>query len=443
MKIPNRPPDTKKIFENSKRLGLIFHVSQQAANDGKYYHWDKLRHMKPPAGLSHEEWWLALKMTRSGLLNTLSLKDISGKLFHFGLPAPVPEDLHHIDQDASGNIAISEREITTPGMRDQYLIRSLIEEAITSSQLEGAATTRRVAREMIRSQRPPKDKSERMILNNYLAMREIQTLKDKPLSKELILELHRILTNQTLENPSAAGRFRQKGEQVHVYDPDNEVLHTPPPADELAERLETMCDFANGKMPDFFIHPVIRSIILHFWLAYDHPFVDGNGRCARALFYWSMLRQGYWLCEFISISQVIKKAKAWAKYERAFLYTETDDNDLTYFILYHLKLIRQAIGELHSYIQRKNKQMRLTGQLIRRTAGFNHRQRALLSHALRHPHMEYTIQSHEVCHSVVYQTARTDLMDLERKGLLKSQKVGRRMYFTPVGNLEDKLKRLK
>ena len=65
-----------------------------------------------------------------------------------------------------------------------------------------------------------------------------------------------------------------------------------------------------------FLHPVIRSILLHFWVAYDHPFVDGNGRNARALFYWSMLRHGFWLAEFFSISHEILKAPR--KYYRAF-----------------------------------------------------------------------------------------------------------------------------
>ena len=116
-----------------------------------------------------------------------------------------------------------------------------------------------------------------------------------------------------------------------------------------------MCDFANGKTPGEFVHPAIRSIILHFWLAYDHPFLDGNGRTARALFYWSMLHHHYWLCEFISISHLILKAPA--EYERAFLYTETDDNDLTYFIIYHLKLIRRAVDELHKYIARKTERV--------------------------------------------------------------------------------------
>lgn len=61
--------------------------------------------------------------------------------------------------------------------------------------------------------------------------------------------------------------------------------------------MTAMCAFPNGHLPDTFIHPAIRAIILHFWLGYDHPFVDGNGRTARALFYWAMLRQNYSLFE--------------------------------------------------------------------------------------------------------------------------------------------------
>lgn len=45
-------------------------------------------------------------------------------------------------------------------------------------------------------------------------------------------------------------------------------------------------------------------------IAYMHPFVDGNGRTARALFYWYMLKSGYWLTEYLSISRVIAKSKS-------------------------------------------------------------------------------------------------------------------------------------
>ncbi|NGX44626.1 MAG: hypothetical protein K1060chlam3_00798, partial [Candidatus Anoxychlamydiales bacterium] len=175
---------------------------------------------------------------------------------------------------------------------------------------------------MLRSGRAPRNKSEQMILNNYYAMQKIRQWKELPLSKDLIFEIHRTITDQTLDNSDGAGRLRKADESVVVEEYlSGDVLHDPPHADELPERLEAMCDFANGKTPDQFIHPAIRAIILHFWLAYDHPFIDGNGRTARALFYWLMLRHGYWLFEFISISEIILKAPV--QYGKAFLYTET------------------------------------------------------------------------------------------------------------------------
>ena len=83
-----------------------------------------------------------------------------------------------------------------------------MEEAITSSQLEGAATSRRVAKDMLRSGRTPKNRSERMIVNNFRAMQRIRELRATPLSPALICDLHRIVTEGTLDNPEGAGRIQ-------------------------------------------------------------------------------------------------------------------------------------------------------------------------------------------------------------------------------------------
>jgi Fic family protein len=69
----------------------------------------------------------------------------------------------------------------------------------------------------------------------------------------------------------------------------------------------------------------------------------------------------------------------------------------------------------------------------------NHRQRALVSHALRHPNQEYLIESQRLSHNVVYQTARTDLFDLVKRGLLEARKRGKTYYFTPVRGLAEAL----
>src|SRR5205085_4704841 len=109
-----------------------------------------------------------------------------------------------------------------------------------------------------------RDRSERMILNNFLAMKKIGALKDRELTKELVFEIHRIVTDRTLDDPTAAGRFRTDSEPLEVSDDYGNVFHIPPSAAELEERMAAMCRFANGRTPSYFVHPVIRSIIIHF-----------------------------------------------------------------------------------------------------------------------------------------------------------------------------------
>jgi Fic family protein len=439
VRIPLTPPDYLDVLSglSTERLQEVWAVRAGPAPGGRYRHWDTLRHLEPPGNLSSEEWWARIRFARESLLRELPLSDGGGAPFWIGMPDPASELVHLVDRDASGMIEVSEQ-VTNPETRARYVVSSIVEEAIRSSQLEGAATTRPVAKDMLRTGRAPRNRGERMILNNYHVMERIHELKSEELTPDLVLELHRITTEHTLDTPDAAGRFRRGDEDVRVFDiRDGELLHTPPDARELPGRLRALCRFANGKTPSFFLHPVARAIVLHFWLAYDHPFLDGNGRTARAIFYWSMLRQGYWLCEYISISSILRKAPA--RYARAFLYSETDGNDLTYFLLHQLAVLRRAIETLHRHLERKMEELRRTESLLRRSAEFNHRQIALLGHALRHPGHLYTAKSHQFSHGVTNQTARTDLMKLAEAGLLKQRKAGRKFVFQVPEDLAGRL----
>ena len=439
MKTPMSPPDLNDLIRKAtpEMFARLMSMGMSPAPAGRYHHWHGLRFRTPPEGLSVEQWWMGMKIARASILKPLPLRDIQGRPFQIAMPDAVLEMVHSIDRDASGRIQVSEQ-ITNPSIRDRYLVASLIDEAITSSQLEGASTAYQAAKNMIRSGREPKDRDERMIFNNYRAMRHVRDLKDAPLTVDVVLQLQRMLTQDTLDDPTAAGRLRNTTEAVRVWDnQDGTLLHTPPPAAELDHRLKLMCDFANGEIPEFYVHPVVRAALLHFWLAYDHPFVDGNGRTARALFYWSMLRSGYWLCEFLSISGIVKKAPG--QYKRAYLYSETDSNDATYFVLFHLRVVQLAIKELHAYLERKMLELRGAEGLLRRTQ-LNHRQLALISHALRHPGTEYTIESHRVSHDIVYQTARADLLDLANRGLLEKHVRGRKFGFYPPEGLGDRVR---
>lgn len=430
----------QQLLDSKSDLGFlksVFPLAAQLDRERGYPHWDDLVHRTPPAGLSHEQWWLAHKLTRQK--RRVPLKDSGGRFFVYGMPDIVLELLQRVDSVLSGHVGIVQP-ILTHESRDRYVFSSLVEEAITSSQMEGAATTRQVAKDMIRSGRPPRDASERMVLNNFRAMEEIRDLVRDPLSPRTVRDLHRTITLGTLSDKDA-GRLQIPGEvRVGVWDEKNERLHEPPSAQELPARMEAMCAFANGQTPETYVHPVVRAILLHFWLAYDHPFVDGNGRTARALFYWSMLRQDYWLAEFVPISSVMRKAPV--QYGRAFLLVEGDENDLTYFLIHQLQVIDKAITQFENYVKKKVQEQTGNSLLLRASRELNHRQIALVGHATRHPDANYTIESHRASHRVVYQTARADLLRLEKLGLLERVRRGRAFHFIPPRDLAKRLKGL-
>lgn len=447
MKIPVRPPNIEGVFPlalaagRSSPLGrAIFDRHLGPAPGGKYRHWDNFRHLQLEDGLTPEQRWAAVKLARRQLYVPTALVDKQRRPFQYALPSVALDLLHRVDRDASGMIAAPEQ-VTNPHTQATYLLKSVVEEAIKSSQLEGASTTRRVAKDMLLSGREPEDRSERMILNNYRALQYVRQHRSEPVTPSHVFELQQILTAGTLDEPDGAGRFRRADEHIVIEDETGTLLHDPPHARELPERLERLCDFANGGGTKEFMHPVVRAILVHFGVGYDHPFVDGNGRTARALFYWVMAREGYWLCEYLSISRILKKARG--RYTRSFLYTETDDNDATYFILHQLDVLTKAVAELHAYLATEATELREVDDLVRNSralrAELNARQLSLLTHALKHPSAEFTIESHRRAHDVAYGTARADLYSMAKRELLEQRKRGRAFVFVSPADLKQRL----
>jgi Fic family protein len=445
MKIPQKPAPLPELLaelikEEPEKLATFMNSGLDRQPDGRYIHWDELRHLPPPKGFTHRQWWLAIKMSRRAT-HRLPFADSQNRGFSYSVPDVLFKLLHEIDRDASGRIEVAEL-VASSQTRDRYLVNSLIEESITSSQLEGAATTHKAAKEMLRQGRKPRNRGEQMIYNNYAAMQFIRNHKQLDFTPELILQLQSLMTDSTLEDSTAAGRWRRAEEDVRIVDERNhEILYVPPPAGEITRRMIELCNFANESHENPFIHPLIKAIAIHFMMGWIHPFVDGNGRTARALFYWSMAKSGYWLIEFLSISRVIKKAPA--QYALGYLHTETDDNDLTYFLGHQLKVIGDAIKSLHVYLADKTREIADTRRLIASSpklkGKLNHRQLAAMDHFIKHSSVIYRIQEHQKANQITYETARTDLLSLVDLGLLEKHRDGKSFVFQMPLKLRERL----
>lgn len=441
MKVPQIPPaiqDLMTEIHSPEEFVRLVTESKPIDHKGRYLHWDEMRLRTPPADLTHRQWWLGTAMSRRSLARDLPLHGTSGSPFRFSNTDLIQEMVHRVDQQASGQI-LADDIVTGLRSSDRYLVSSLVEEAITSSQLEGASTTRQVAKELLATGRKPRDRSEQMIVNNFQAMQFAEELAGQTLTSTDILDLHRIVTEDTLDDPADAGRLQAPGDdRIAVYWHDRTLLHQPPDAEELPERLDAMCRFANGEATEGFIHPVVRAVVIHFWLAYDHPFVDGNGRTARALFYWAMLHDGYWLAQYLSVSSILRKAPV--QYAKSYLMAETDDNDLTYFVIYQLQVIERAIASLYDYLARKIAESREITTLLHGSSALNHRQLLVIQNALNDPSEPFTIKAQSRRHRVTYESARSDLLSLEALGLFSKERIGKKYVFRPVPDLKERLR---
>lgn len=451
MKKPTKLPNIDKIVDEiitddvKKYLSLI-RQSSAIDKQNRYLHWDEFRHRDVVSDeFTHEQWWAGVKNARMQMYRAIPLVSKDQKELQFCQPGCANEGLFWIERHGSGNIKGGDL-LFDKNVQKTYLVNSLINEAINSSQLEGASTTRRIAKEMIREERTPNNKSEQMILNNYKAMQFINNDSSDKLTVGMIKRLHKIVTEDTLDNKIESGNFRTDADRIEVVDhTSNTVLHVPPPASELEERMQRLCDFANTKTDKGgFIPPIVKGIILHFMLAYDHPFVDGNGRTARALFYWFVMREDYWILEYISISDVIKKAPA--KYKEAFLFTETDDLDLTYFIMHQIDVIIKAIKNFEMYISKKEMQKyemeNLFEGLDKLRSILNKRQEEVLINSLNKPGVEYKIKKHKNIHNITYQTARADLLSMCELFLLEKRTIGREFIFKTPNDIKNRFELL-
>ena len=313
----------------------------------EYLYWSQLKYKAKDT--TPEQLWQAVKLYRR--LNERTLQ--FGKYqFSYVLTDYIQQALHTFDMHIGGTLTsnMGIAEVDT----HKFMVSSIIEESIASSQIEGANTTRKKAKEMIQKGTKPKSKSEQMIMNNYNTMQHIVQHKHEALTPESLLYIHQLIAYKTLDLPEEEGAFRTHNDIYVVDFTNSEVVHTPPDAAEIPVLIAQLCTFFNTDTHTF-IHPLIKACILHFMIGFIHPFADGNGRTARAVFYWYMLKSGYWLTEYLSISRIIKETKK--QYEKAFLYTEADDNDLSYFITYQLKAMEKALEALKTYINRKQKEI--------------------------------------------------------------------------------------
>ena len=429
----------ESMVEKLRKGGDFLTEDLKKANVPKYLHWDQVRHKEFGSDLTKEEYWFLLKQIRKISSTKTSIKAEDGSNFNWFRIPYTDEYLHKIDMQSGGQMFSTYSTIAELN-KQKFVSRGVLEEAIASSQLEGAHTTRKVAKKMLLEKREPRNESERMIVNNYRAIEAInEDFKDRKLNKEMLFELHRMLTEGTELPENERGRFRSDTDNIvvtGVFGSEEVITHIAPKQEFVEREIERLFDYANDMEANKFVHPVIKAIFIHFWIGYLHPFVDGNGRLARTLFYWYLLKNDYWSFIYLPISTVIKKSPT--QYARAYIYSEQDDYDITYFYDYHMRKIIQALEEFNGYVESQLEENKKINSLLKNHLGLNDRHKHLIHYLLADEGVYTTVTSHSTINGVVRQTAQRDLRNLVERGFLKKERVGKYVHYLPTSELREK-----
>ncbi|HEX3803503.1 MAG TPA: Fic family protein [Solirubrobacteraceae bacterium] len=292
------------LTERIDRLSLeeLAELRSLDATSAEYVHWDDIRFMEPRGGLGVEEWWMQIREARTTLRRPLPLIGLNGAQLSYAQPEEVLVGLDAIDiyQAAYARQAVGD---------------ALLDEAIGSSALAGAAVTSDTAERLVGERREPQDDGEAFLLRGVRALELVRRKLEAGLTPDSVLAVQKILSGDEQEDVSGA----------------------------VIERLHAMCDFANAEswVAGAEMHPVLRAILLHFWLLYEHPFATANGRTARAIFYWAVWRAGYSMFDWLSISPELRLTPS--QYCRSFVEADTDGGDVTYFAIEQLHVIQRAM----------------------------------------------------------------------------------------------------
>ncbi|MHB8068974.1 MAG: Fic family protein [Desulfobaccales bacterium] len=375
-----------------------------------------------PGEFSLPEVWQEIQKERRSKAEPLTLMDEKGRNFWYVNTKPLQAKLHQIDSRGKDSLY----SYIKPEIEHELVFDSILEEAWASNIIEGAFTTHKRAKELVRRNLTPKDKNELIMKNNHQAMTFIIENLESDFSIDFILNLHHIITQDTIEDPEYAGKFRD--DDVFIRDKANTVIFKPMTAEKIEESFKNLVAWVNTQSDEDFIHPIVKASIIHFFFVYVHPFFDGNGRTARALFYFYLLKNRYDFFKYFSISALIAKQKE--IYYKAIKEVEDYDNDLTYFLLYSADVVMKSIDEILDKIAKKYTSDRISKSLDLKGVYLNKRQKKLIKILIDQDHKNITTRRYEKIFKVSYGTARSDLNELSEKGLLQKKKLGKGFLYS-------------
>lgn len=283
-------------------------------SDPMLVHLKKLKYKYPQANLSE-----FIALLQDGFYRSLPLHDFHGN--------PVV----YLENAAQLRLSAAKILLTPQNSAQLYGTQAMEREILSTFTIEQIDTSRSSVRRILSGYAPTNEREQRI----YGMKRGLEFIADpsNKINEETIYQLYQMVIGAFLpkEDQLLPG---QRYRHDHVYIVGDKLEHTGLPWNKLAGYMEQLVAFIQQ---DSSINDLWKAALIHFYLAYLHPYFDGNGRMARLLHLWYLVQQGYSSALFVPLSEYIERSRK--KYYDAFSLAEQNARisgvlDVTPFLLY-------------------------------------------------------------------------------------------------------------
>lgn len=366
-----------------------------------------------PVSLPISEFWPIIDKARRDNSIELPLKTQNGEHFRFVMNKSITKQCNTV-------ASIARKSHLLDALPPEIMEDATIDEAVWSSVIEGAFTSRAEAAKIIRQDKVPVNKSEQMIKNNYRAMLYVLEHLEEPISAKTLTDIAKIVT----ENASDEQVTGFRTVPVYVTGRDG-IVYTPPAAGQVPGMMDDLLDFIQSSE----LHPLFKACIAHFYFVYIHPFTDGNGRTARALSFMMLMKSGYDFFRFFSVSGIIAEERS--RYYKSMRNVEASGDDMTYFIDYYSAMLSRSVEKIEKQLFRHI----YTEQILSKPEigqKLNDRQMKGARWLLESENGAVTVDAWKKKFKTATETARQDLLLLCDIGILAREMDGRKAIFTII-----------
>ena len=304
-----------------------------------------------------------------------------------------------------------------------YGTKAMEEEVLSTFRIEQIDTSRESVRRIL-SGLAPKDKEECRIYGMKQGLEFIADISNSITEENLFRLYHMTIGDFLSEEDRLLPGHWYRHDGVTVIDSKTE--HIGLPWKKLPVYMKELVAFAAEKAAQ---NDLIKAAILHFALAYLHPYFDGNGRMARLLHLWYLVQQGYPSVLFVPMSRFVEESCS--RYYKA--YTQVEQNqqisgvlDVTPFLVYFAESVYHRLGE----DQPQPRTLQAFEEALRQ-GKVTEKERALWQFVLTAYGNEgfSTKRLEKDFGDAAYATIRSFVLKFERLGLLTSVHYGNRVKY--------------